>query len=329
MSLRDIRKDDTDKLLLANEPDTAAAAVKARAWKVLVVDDDKEVHAVTNLALDGFEFAGRPLQLLGAFSAAEGREILAAHRDIAVVLLDVVMETDHAGLDLVRFIREELRNRFIRIVLRTGQPGQAPEHKVITDYDINDYKEKTELTRQKLFTTVYTSLSSYRDLVALDRNRHGLVMVIEASAKIFEQRSVEHFAQGVLEQLTALLYLDQDAMIITASSLAADQKNDLFEVVAATGSYTSLVGRDIQSSLGEPMLARVSTALSKKASHWGVDYYVGYYQTESGLEHVLYVSANTPLSVPDMSLIEMFSRNVAIAHETARLLSSASAPDSK
>lgn len=317
------RQDDTDKLTLAREPVAGPAGSSTRAWKVLVVDDEQEVHTVTRLALEGFEFAGTELHLISAFSGADARKILASEKDIAVVLLDVVMETDHAGLDLVKFIREELGNRFVRIVLRTGQPGQAPEHKVITDYDINDYKEKTELTRQKLFTTVYTSLSSYRDLVALDRNRHGLVMVIEASAKIFEQRSIEHFAQGVLEQLTALLYLDQDAMIISASGLAADRKKDVFEVVAAIGSYETLVGQDIQSSLNPTTLSRVREALGKKASTWGSDYYVGYYQTDSGLEHILYVSANIPLSVPDMNLIEMFSRNVAIAHETARLLASA------
>jgi len=42
------------------------------------------------------------------------------------VLLDVIMETDQAGLDLVEFIRDTLKNETVRIILRTGQPGQAP-----------------------------------------------------------------------------------------------------------------------------------------------------------------------------------------------------------
>lgn len=152
-----------------------------KPWKLLVVDDEEEVHAVTRLALGGFEFASRPLQIIGAYSGAEAKKVMSEEKDIAMILLDVVMETDQAGLDVVKYIREELGNRFVRIILRTGQPGQAPEYKVITEYDINDYKQKTELTRGKMFTLVHTSLSSYRDLMALEANRHGLEKVIEAS----------------------------------------------------------------------------------------------------------------------------------------------------
>lgn len=121
-------------------------------WKVLVVDDEPEIHQVTRLVLGNFRFADRPLQLISAYSSSEAEALLREHADTAVMLLDVVMETDQAGLDLVRIVRERLKNQFVRIVLRTGQPGQAPEHEVVAAYDINDYKEKTELTAQKLST---------------------------------------------------------------------------------------------------------------------------------------------------------------------------------
>ncbi len=314
-----------DKLKLAVDPTEAAdhspLPEHGKAWKVLVVDDEEEVHVVTRLVLDDFQFNNRPLEIMSVYSGAEAKTIMAEQNDIAVILLDVVMETDQAGLDVARYIREDLNNHFTRIVLRTGQPGQAPEHKVITDYDINDYKEKTELTRQKLFTTIYTSLSSYRDLVALDGNRRGLVKVIEASAHIFELRSMEYFAEGVLEQLTALLYLDQDAMVFMSSGLAADRTNGHYSVVAATGRFRPIVGKDPYESLPGPILARVQRGLEGKGSTFGDDYYVGYYKTDTGIEHILYVSANTPISVPDKNLIELFARNVAIAHENARLLS--------
>lgn len=312
-----------DGLLLAQEPgdrQKTATLRQGRPWKLLIVDDEKEVHDVTRLALSDFEFANCPLELLHAFSGKEALEIMSKNPDIALVLLDVVMETEHAGLDVVRSIREEMKNRFVRIILRTGQPGQAPEHKVITSFDINDYKEKTELTRQKLFTTVYTSLSSYRDLLALDGNRRGLVKVIEASAKIFELRSLEYFAEGVLEQLTALLYLDQDAMVIMSSGLAADRDNGDFNVVAATGQYQHYVGKDLRKDLDHSVLERVNHSMQSKGSTFGTNYYVGYYKTDSGVEHILYVSANSAISVPDCNLIELFTRNVAIAHENARLL---------
>ena len=124
-------------------------------WKILLVDDEPEVHEVTRLVLGNFRFEERPLDIFSAMTAEEARQVLSEHDDIAVILLDVVMESDQAGLALVDHIRNEMGNRNVRIVLRTGQPGQAPEHDVIVRYDINDYKEKTELTAQKLATTIF------------------------------------------------------------------------------------------------------------------------------------------------------------------------------
>ena len=152
--------------LMADSLQFAAPSTRALPpWKVLIVDDEPEVHNVTRLVLGNFRFADRRLQFLSAHSAAEARELLKTHHDAAVVLLDVVMESEQAGLQLVRSIREELGNPFVRIVLRTGQPGQAPEQEVIATYDINDYKEKTELTAPKLATTMYTALRAYRDML--------------------------------------------------------------------------------------------------------------------------------------------------------------------
>jgi CheY-like chemotaxis protein len=123
-----------DKLQFAADP----VATTAPPWHVLVVDDDPEVHEVTRLVLGSFRFADRPLDLISVVSANQAFDALRKHEDIAVVLLDVVMESEQAGLELVRRIREDLHNHFVRIVLRTGQPGQAPEHDVIVRYDINE-----------------------------------------------------------------------------------------------------------------------------------------------------------------------------------------------
>ena len=124
-------------------------------WNVMIVDDEPGVHEVTKLVLANFRFEDRKIKFYQAFSASEARKMLTQIDDLAVLLLDVVMEDEQAGLQLVRYVREELKNSYVRIVLRTGQPGQAPEQEVIANYDINDYKDKTELTAQKLYTTLY------------------------------------------------------------------------------------------------------------------------------------------------------------------------------
>ena len=137
--------------------------------KILIVDDDEQIHRVTQLVLNRIQFDGRPLELISAYSAKEAKGILEAQPDIALALIDVVMETDHAGLNLVNWIRLDLGNRQIRLVLRTGQPGQAPESNVIEQYDINDYRDKTELTQTKMKTLIYASLRAYRDITEATR----------------------------------------------------------------------------------------------------------------------------------------------------------------
>lgn len=142
----------------------------ADAWNVLIADDDDAVHQVTKMVMSGFSFDGRSLKFLSAYSGQEACHLMAKHSDIALILLDVVMETDDAGFEVARYIRSDLGNHETRIVLRTGQPGQAPEEDVIRQYDINDYRDKTELTKTKLTTVFYSALRSYRDILAYTNN---------------------------------------------------------------------------------------------------------------------------------------------------------------
>ncbi|MFD0696917.1 histidine kinase [Paenibacillus sp. GCM10027628] len=160
-------------------------------WKFMIVDDDRDIHRITKIVLQGQKFEGHRLSFLHAYSGAEAKRLLKEHPDTAVVLLDVVMETEDAGLQVVRYVREALNNSLLRIILRTGQPGQAPESSVIRDFDINDYKEKTELTRQKLFTSVHTSIRTYQILRSLaDANERLETKVLERTKEL-EQRGTQ------------------------------------------------------------------------------------------------------------------------------------------
>lgn len=160
-------------------------------WKVLLVDDEEDIHSVTRMALKGFSFQGREIQFLHAYSAGEARELLPKNRDIALIFLDVVMETNHAGLDLVKHIREGMKNHFTQIVLRTGYPGQAPEREVIATYEINDYKTKTELTAFKLFTVTLASLRAYDSLMRLEDLRQNLDHIVRERTAELERKNVK------------------------------------------------------------------------------------------------------------------------------------------
>lgn len=286
-------------------------------WTVLIVDDEQEVHDITLLALSDFQFAQRGLCFLHAYSGAEAAQMVDSHPDIAVMLVDVVMETDHAGLDLVRYVREVAGRRFPRIILRTGQPGQAPERRVIAEYDINDYKQKTELTQEKMFSVMHTSIASYRDLMALDRSRRGLRKVIEASAELFTMQSMESFAQGVLEQLCALLYLDDDALVLCTDSLAAGSINSGLQILAGTGRYSALEGRSAKDCLPQEIYDQLRQAVDNVRKNGQCqaegDAFMVTYLGPGGRRHVLYTAGSGHFTPPDQELIELYCECVAKA----------------
>lgn len=141
--------------------------IKKTVYKLLVVDDDQSIHDITNMALKSMQFSDFDLEIYSAYSAPEARMILEQHNDIALALIDVVMDTPEAGLDLVNYIRNEMQNKLIRLIIRTGQANDFPQMHVIQHYDINDFKEKTELTLERLYTTIRTSIKQYEQLLEL------------------------------------------------------------------------------------------------------------------------------------------------------------------
>jgi signal transduction histidine kinase len=189
------KEDDTDELFLTEQESELVDIGKdadetLEKWKILIVDDEEDIHSVTRIALKGFTFRGKPVEFYDAFSAAEAEKILKEHPDIALILLDVVMETTNAGLDLVKVIRDKLGNKVTQIIIRTGQPGQAPERDVIVSYEINDYKTKTELTSFKLFTVALASLRAFEAMQQIGRLNEEFKL--EINRRIRKEKVLEH-----------------------------------------------------------------------------------------------------------------------------------------
>jgi response regulator RpfG family c-di-GMP phosphodiesterase len=281
-------------------------------WKVLVVDDEQEIHSITELVLAEITFDKAPLEVISAFSAKEAIEILSNKSDIAIVLLDVVMEKDDSGLETVRIIREELKNSLIRIVLRTGQPGKAPERSVILDYDINDYREKTELTSQKLFTTVVAALRNFRDMSLLEKNHTGMQRVIDSSAAIFRSQQPESFAKNILKQFTTVVPHKNRKQ---SGFVATELGDGSFIVSSGIGSFSKRVNKAIP----ENLLSTFIAVRDKKESIFLDGYIVGYFETSSGVRNFLYFEAERTLTPLDIDLVQLFFNNIAIAYENIYL----------
>lgn len=182
-------------------PETEAAAQTSNYWNVLIVDDDEEVHNVTRLALQDFCLDGKGINFISAFSGTEAKLILSETENfnIAVILLDVVMETNTAGLDVADYVRTTLDNHFTRIILRTGQPANIPEKEVVLRYDINDYKSKSELTYKQLFISIVTSFRAYDELII--RNKREIELEESKKELIIANRSKELFISRMNHEL--------------------------------------------------------------------------------------------------------------------------------
>ena len=209
-------ENEDDELIFMDDDDSTPLdeATQGERWKVLIIDDEEEIHNVTRFALSDYKYKDKKLQFLDAYNGHEAIQILQEHEDVALALLDVVMESNDAGLKVVEKIRHELHNEFIRIIMRTGQPGQAPEDEVIIKYDINDYKNKTELTDKKLFTTITTGLRSYADIMEIESYRQNLELKVKERTKevVKAKEIIEKKNQDITSSITYAKRI-QEAML--------------------------------------------------------------------------------------------------------------------
>jgi diguanylate cyclase (GGDEF)-like protein len=290
-------------------------AALGEPWQILIVDDDEEIHRATTFALRGVQLFGRGLQFDSAYSAAEARRMLAA-KDYACILLDVVMEADDAGLQLVGHIRDTLNDRAVRIVLRTGQPGYAPELDVVQRYDINDYKAKAELTSTRLITTLAAALRSYEQIRTIEANRRGLEEIIGAASNLLAVQAVGRFSSGVLIQICSLLHAPDDGVLCVQSALGGDGPAT---VVAGAGRFAAYRGKPIGEVANPQLVEDVNRVLESRESFFDADRAVLFIRSPRGEALCVHVTTRRPLTELDRKLLELFSINIAVGFDNAHL----------
>ncbi|AWJ83435.1 histidine kinase [Azospirillum sp. TSH58] len=318
----------SDEFLFADdEPGIEAETAKETApepadpWIILIVDDDPAIHATTKMVLRGFTFEGRPAQFLSAGTAAEARSLLEQNPAIAVVLLDVVMESDDAGLRLVRMIRSELNNRRVRIILRTGQPGQAPERDVILNYDINDYKSKTELTAQKLFTSVVAALRGYQDITAIEDHRLGLERILDASSALLDKRTMAEFVHGAVSKIAEICPpCDGIALCSRWTGEEADGAARDPLVLGAGGIHAAAEGKPVRAALPAEAAEAVTQALADGRNRYERERSLLVFRSTSRHhDTVFHISHRRPLTEDERRLLEVFCSKVAVGFDNVHL----------
>ena len=314
-----------EDFVFVDEPDGSVDALPLAAWHILVVDDEPDVHAATRLALKGLEIEGRSLAFSHAHTVREAQILLERPNDFAVALIDVVMETEDAGLRLVRYVRDKLANSALRIVLRTGQPGYAPELQTIQQYDINDYRTKSELTQVRLFTSLAIAIRAYAQIQQLESGHQRLARILDATLALGKATTLEGFAQNLLVQLDALLagqvaspageYRGPDASRI---AIALQQEGAEPCVLAATAPWQDWAGQALD-SLGLQRGVRQLQQTLQVQDHCFDDGVQLFIPSAHAMALAVWVDLPRPLQPLEQGLLEVFASNVSVAFENLQL----------
>jgi diguanylate cyclase (GGDEF)-like protein len=315
-----------DDLIFLDELETHEASPASKnlsTWKIMVIDDDPDVHSATTFALGSLEIQSRSLSFLHAYSAAEARQILDQENDIAIILLDVVMEQEDAGLQLVSYVRKTLGLADVRIILRTGQPGYAPEIDAIRDYDINDYKTKSELTRTKLYTAVTSAIRSYEQICAISASRRGLELIINASTELLALHGMQNFTDGVLQQVVGLLGNQPEGLACASQTFEGeiDSTADL-TIIAATDAFSNFLNQSIDQITSTSIQTALRQARQTRHHLYLPESTVLYFGNVKNQSLILYLNTGLHLNELDKRLLEVFCSNISVGLNNVLLTSS-------
>ena len=315
--------EENDELLFIDEDDEEELEENSGStdvWQILIVDDDKEIHTVTQLALSDLSVFGRDLEFLHAYSGMEAKKLIQEYKDIAVILLDVVMESDDAGLKVARDIREEMKLDDVRIVLRTGQPGFAPEESVIKDYDINDYKTKTELTRGKLVATLISSIRSFQQIRTIKQHKSDLEYIIDAVNHIMAQHDVASFSQAVIKAISGFLDLCGEGVVCAEVPVdAASKDKKIAIVVGASNTQQELIGQKLTDLDNGRIIQKVTDFFSTKEMLID-EYDIVIPICIRGYEAVVYLPGKGEQIELDEQMLNIFISNIATAYASVNLM---------
>ncbi len=283
-------------------------------WKIALIDDEDDVISVSEMVLKRVLVDSRPLAFLKAHSAEEAKHLFEEHSDIALALVDVVMENDHAGLDLVKWIRESNKNTTTRLILRTGQPGEAPEEDVIRDYDINDYKNKTELNSTRLKTTIYAAIRSYRDIREVEQGNKGLEDVVSSTTRVLQASSSDEFAIQVTREINELIGQESSSFYLQYQLVNALGKRQ--QILLSYDDSGFKIDTNLEQDIFPSTLrSAVNQAFESKHNVVNDGLFCNFTQLSENSESVASVAFLTPLSPLTLRLLNVMLTKVSIIFE--------------
>jgi CheY-like chemotaxis protein/uncharacterized protein YcgL (UPF0745 family) len=259
---------------------------------------------VTRMALSHFDFEGEKIKLASVNSALEAKEYMEQHEDVALVLLDVVMETQNEGFEVAQYIREELNNRFSRIVMRTGQPGTLNVEDVIQRYDIDGFSEKTDLTRERFVATVYSALRSYRDIKVIKECRDRFSQLVGAMGNIHKAEVLGEFYKLILKEFDSLM----------------PQSDSIYFVRESEGDYEVLCSDQDTQKLSQERQLHLACVKDSAKNLITDEYMCAFHQASATETLYLYTQRSYQVSGMDKKMFEAFCDDMFVMYKFLRLL---------
>lgn len=280
---------DPDRIVF--RPEDNASLPRLKPWRILTIDDDIDFQASLQHTLKGANILDRPVELHLANGRQSAAHLLARDRDFAVILVDVVMETDDAGLRLIKGIREMLGMVEPRIILLTGQPGFAPIEDVMRDYDLSDYCLKSDLAKRGLKNILTGAIRAYHQLATINGARKGLQLILEASNRFSVARSVPDMASAALAELATLLGIPEEGIVaVEGASVASPPNVAGAAIIGAAGRYAPHIGQSIAVLPDTSIAQLLADTLAERSSISATAYQVLYIPRQHALaDYAIYV----------------------------------------
>ncbi|WP_137170794.1 EAL domain-containing protein [Marinomonas sp. FW-1] len=288
--------------------------------KVLTVEDDQDYQDALLNGLSALNYDGKKVEFLTASSALEAATVIAENPDISVIFLDVVMETDNAGLRLIRTIREDIGNDLVRIVLLTGQAGMTSAEDVINQYDIDDYWCKSELTQVHLQTIVLSNLRTWEHLSDMKEARHSMQLLLAASQRIASKSDIEDYTRSILEEISQLLKVKKGGMVCFFHPEQEGLENA--SIVATSGEFLNHRYGYLSAVMSEGVLKDSVLLAYERKNHVFIDGFSVLYFSNKELDGRIYmviVKMNRSLATNEINLLQVFCENISAGFRNVAL----------
>ncbi|WMM24210.1 DUF3369 domain-containing protein [Tissierella sp. MB52-C2] len=284
-------------------------------WNILIIDNDNFIHQIIKEMNKDLTFEGKSINFHSAYNTKEAIKILEKNKDIVLVLLEMFIEKEDSGLDLVKYIREDIEDEDIRILLMTEKNINGLEDNIILNYDINGYERKSELLCRKMSTVILSSIRSFKDIRVMRNNRKSMEKVVSSISNLYEKDTIGDFLISSLSHLSSLINQCrcriQEEDELNSFVAVREGTSNIFRMIEGKGKYKDCINKTIRESVSTTDLMKINKIYNEGEHELFDNVYIAKYKSTSGSEAILLVENQIKNNYIDIDLLDIFHKSVS------------------